>query len=149
MRSTGPHGTGLHPVKNLTLRYLVIIIRDLLSIYQISNIEIRELIQQRIDDLGAGALRRFPLVIELTALSVTPLASPPGAFSFVQPFLKGTHMLWVITTAAITVGSVLFQLGAMSVWVAILSLAFKALAVTGGALLLVLCGWYVWRRWNT
>ena len=58
-------------------------------------------------------------------------------------------MLWVITTAAITVGSVLFQLGAMSVWVAILSLALKALAVTGGALLLVLCGWYVWRRWNT
>ena len=55
MRSTGPDGTGLHPVKNLTLRYLVIIIRDLLSIYQISNIEIRELVTQRMDDLGGDA----------------------------------------------------------------------------------------------
>ena len=55
MRSTGPHGTGLHPVKNLTLRYLVIIIRDLLSIHQFSNIEIRELVTQRMDDLGGDA----------------------------------------------------------------------------------------------
>ena len=55
MRSTAQHGTGLHPVKNLTLRYLVIIIRDLLSIHQFSNIEIRELVTQRMDDLGGDA----------------------------------------------------------------------------------------------
>ena len=58
-------------------------------------------------------------------------------------------MLWVITTAAIAAGGALFQLGAMSVWVAILSLALKALAVTALALLLVLCGRYVWRQWNS
>lgn len=58
-------------------------------------------------------------------------------------------MLWVITTAAIAAGGALFQLGAMSVWVAILSLALKALAFTGVVLLLALCGWYVWRRWNS
>ena len=55
MRSTAQHGTGLHPVKNLTLRYLVIIIRDQSSIHQIGNIEIRELVRQRMDDLGGDA----------------------------------------------------------------------------------------------
>jgi hypothetical protein len=55
MRSTVQHGTGLHPVKNLTLRYLVIIVRDLLSIHKIGNTEIRELVLQRMDDLGGDA----------------------------------------------------------------------------------------------
>ena len=66
-------------------------------------------------------------------------------------------MLWVITTAqlrncataAIAAGGALFQLGAMSVWVAILSLALKTLAVIGVASVLPLCGWYVWRRCGT
>ena len=74
-------------------------------------------------------------------------------------------MLWVITTAqlrncattqlrncataAIAAGGVLFQLGAMSVWVAIMSLALKTLAFAGVVLMLPLCGWYVWRRWNS
>ena len=58
-------------------------------------------------------------------------------------------MLWVITTAAIAAGGALFQLGAMSVWVAILSLALKTLAFAGVVLMLPLCGWYVWRRWNS
>ena len=55
MRSIAQHGTGQHPVKNLTLRYLVIIIRDQSSIHQIGNIEIRELVRQRMDDLGGDA----------------------------------------------------------------------------------------------
>ena len=58
-------------------------------------------------------------------------------------------MLWVITTAAIAAGGALFQLGAMSVWVAIMSLALKTLAFAGVVLMLALCGWYVWRRWNS
>ena len=53
--STAQHGTGLNPVKNLTLRYLVIIVRDLSAIHQISNLEIRELVTQRMDDLGGDA----------------------------------------------------------------------------------------------
>lgn len=55
-------------------------------------------------------------------------------------------MLWVLTTAAIAASSVLFQLGVTSAWVAILSLALRTLAVAGVALVLVLCGWYAWRR---
>jgi hypothetical protein len=58
-------------------------------------------------------------------------------------------MLWVITTAAIAAGGALFQLGAMSVWVAILLLTLKTLAVTGVVLVLAICGWYVWRRWHS
>lgn len=57
-------------------------------------------------------------------------------------------MLWVITTAAIAAGGALFQLGALSVWVAILLLALRTLTVTGVVLVLALCGWYVWRRRN-
>ena len=55
MHSTAQHGTGPHPVKNLTLRYLVITVRDQSSIHQIGNIEIRELVTQRMDDLGGDA----------------------------------------------------------------------------------------------
>jgi hypothetical protein len=56
-------------------------------------------------------------------------------------------MLWVITTAAIAAGGVLFQLGVMSVWVAILLLAVRTLVVSGVVFALALCGWYVWHRW--
>lgn len=56
-------------------------------------------------------------------------------------------MLWVLTTAAIAVGGSLFQLGAMSVWVVILSLAVRVLALAVVVLALVLCGRCAWRRW--
>ena len=56
-------------------------------------------------------------------------------------------MLWVLTTAAIAVGGSLVQLGALSVWVAILSLALRVLVLTGFVLVLAVCGWYGWRRW--
>ena len=56
-------------------------------------------------------------------------------------------MLWVLTTAAIAVGGSLFQLGALSVWVVVLSLAVRVLALAGLVLVLVLCGGYAWRRW--
>jgi hypothetical protein len=41
--------------RNLAWRYRVIVVRDLQSTYQISNPAIRELIQQRINDLGGEA----------------------------------------------------------------------------------------------
>lgn len=56
MRSTVQHACGLAHARNPTLRNLfVIIVRDLSSIHQIGNTEIRELLQQRIDDLGGEA----------------------------------------------------------------------------------------------
>ena len=53
MHTTGPHVSGLRRVKNPTLRYPVIVVRNLSHIHQIGNTEIRELVRQRIDDLGA------------------------------------------------------------------------------------------------
>ena len=55
-------------------------------------------------------------------------------------------MLWVITTAAIGVGGVLYELGAMSVWLAVLSLALKASTLVAAAALLAFVIRYALRR---
>ena len=120
MRSTVQHGTGLHLVKNLTLRYLVIIIRDQSSIHQIGNIEIRELVTQRMDDLGgdafdANALGYF-LVVE-SGDTIEAITAQLGfdilcnrftdirydqtgftpSFEFVEEFSAGYDMVFILS----------------------------------------------------
>ena len=55
MHSIGLPVFGLPRVRNLTLRYPVIVVRNLSSIQQIGTPEIKELVQQRLDDLGGDA----------------------------------------------------------------------------------------------
>lgn len=55
MRTTGQPDSGLRHARNLTWRHLVIVVRNPTHIDQISNAEIRELVQPRINDLGGPA----------------------------------------------------------------------------------------------
>lgn len=55
MYSTGQPDSGLHHARNLTWRYLVIVVRNLCHLDQISNIAIRTMVRQRINDLGGPA----------------------------------------------------------------------------------------------
>ena len=79
MRSTVQHACGLAHARNPTLRNLfVIIVRDLSSIHQIGNTEIRELVQQRIDDLGGEAFDVAYFLIVESGDSVEALSAQMG-----------------------------------------------------------------------
>jgi hypothetical protein len=54
MFTTNPH-TANSPNRNPAWRYHVIVVRDLQSTHHISNAAIKELVQQRINDLGGEA----------------------------------------------------------------------------------------------
>jgi hypothetical protein len=54
-------------------------------------------------------------------------------------------MLWLITTAAIGAGTVLFQLGVLSVWVTVMSLALRLLVLSAITVLIALAIRHAWR----
>lgn len=55
-------------------------------------------------------------------------------------------MIWMLATAAVGAGGVLFQLGAMSVWVAVLSMTLRAVAAACFVAIAAVIGRLVWCR---
>lgn len=55
-------------------------------------------------------------------------------------------MLWMIATAAVAAAISLVHLGALSVWVTVLSLALRAAALLLVSVLIGLIGTLAWRR---